>query len=333
MQIHKYAALAAVGVGLALGPRGASAQPEKPAGSEKQAPPPQASSPAPAASPAPKPKPAARPAKPRPAAAKPANAGPPKTAAEWGRRFRANKTVLHYSPQHGTQIEYHTADGRAFLWYPGNPIILPGQWRVEEVPNVPKLWEEPPGSGNIVERTLFQPCYRYGPNTYNPVTRNTGDKWECSGFFTGFGEARDGDLFRLARGGPVPFPLMKRRYTYDELLAAVKAAAAGERLKRADRNLWNYGARAKKPYITNSAWLGGGMSEVTALVMPILQKIQADLADMKRVQAEHTEKFEEIEIYLAYATGLASQNKADVRSVKSEIRTIKQRLEALELRP
>jgi len=82
------------------------------------------------------------------------------------------------------------------------------------------------------------------------------------------------------------------------------------------------------------------MSEVTDLVMPVLQRIQADLADVKRdldevkrVQAEHTEKFEEIEIYLAYATGLASQNKADVRSVKSEIRTIKQRLEVLELRP
>jgi chromosome segregation ATPase len=82
------------------------------------------------------------------------------------------------------------------------------------------------------------------------------------------------------------------------------------------------------------------MSEVKDLVMPFLQRMQADLADvkrdlteMKKVQAEHTEKFEEIEIYLAYATGLASQNKADVQSVKAEIRTIKQRLEALELRP
>jgi hypothetical protein len=79
------------------------------------------------------------------------------------------------------------------------------------------------------------------------------------------------------------------------------------------------------------------MSEVKDLVMPILQRMQADLADVKRdltevkrVQAEHTE---EIEIYLAYATGLASQNKADVQSVKSEIRTIKQRLEAPEVRP
>jgi hypothetical protein len=82
------------------------------------------------------------------------------------------------------------------------------------------------------------------------------------------------------------------------------------------------------------------MSEVTDLVMPVLQHIQADIADVKRVLAEHTElhkehqqRFEDMEIYLAYATGVEAQNKADVRSVKADIRTIKQRLEALEKRP
>lgn len=79
------------------------------------------------------------------------------------------------------------------------------------------------------------------------------------------------------------------------------------------------------------------MSEVTDIVLPILQRIQADLAEMKRVQAEHTkkldehtEKLDELEIYLAYATGLGSQTKADTQSVKSEIRVIKKRLDALE---
>jgi hypothetical protein len=82
------------------------------------------------------------------------------------------------------------------------------------------------------------------------------------------------------------------------------------------------------------------MSEVTDLVLPILQKVQTDLAEMKRdlaevkrVQAEHGQRFEDLEIYLAYATGLASQSKADVRSVKSEIRAIKQRPETLETSP
>jgi hypothetical protein len=57
------------------------------------------------------------------------------------------------------------------------------------------------------------------------------------------------------------------------------------------------------------------------------------LAEHWRKLDDHTERFEEIEIYLAYATGLAQQNKADVRSVKTEIRTIKTRLGALEARP
>ena len=37
------------------------------------------------------------------------------------------------------------------------------------------------------------------------------------------------------------------------------------------------------------------MSEVTDVVMPILQKIRADLAEVKRVQAEHSERFERID--------------------------------------
>jgi chromosome segregation ATPase len=89
------------------------------------------------------------------------------------------------------------------------------------------------------------------------------------------------------------------------------------------------------------------MSEVTDLVMPILQKIQADLAEVKRVQAEHSQRFERIdqhfeqidnrfedmEIYLAYATGTETQNKQDLRRVKDEIKSVKKRLEAIETRP
>jgi DNA-directed RNA polymerase subunit F len=89
------------------------------------------------------------------------------------------------------------------------------------------------------------------------------------------------------------------------------------------------------------------MSEVTDLVMPILQRIQADLAEVKRVQVEHSQRFERIdqrfeqidnrfedmEIYLAYATGTETQNKQDLRRVKDEIKNVKKRLEALETRP
>jgi len=79
------------------------------------------------------------------------------------------------------------------------------------------------------------------------------------------------------------------------------------------------------------------MSEVTDLVMPVLQKIQGELAEVKRVQAERFEqidnRFEDMEIYLAYATGIETQNKQDLRKVKDDIRNVKKRLEALETRP
>ena len=79
------------------------------------------------------------------------------------------------------------------------------------------------------------------------------------------------------------------------------------------------------------------MSEVTDLVMPILQRMQSDLADVKRDVASikttlshHTEKFEELEIYTAYETGLGTQNKADLLAIKKTIKSVEQRLNALE---
>ena len=79
------------------------------------------------------------------------------------------------------------------------------------------------------------------------------------------------------------------------------------------------------------------MSEVTDLLMPILQRIQADVADLKRDMAairqtlgEHTQKFEELEIYTAYETGLGTQNKADLQAIKKTIKGMEQRLSSLE---
>lgn len=79
------------------------------------------------------------------------------------------------------------------------------------------------------------------------------------------------------------------------------------------------------------------MSEITDLVMPVLQGIQADVAEMKRVLAQHSEKhedhtrrFEEMEIYNAYETGLGTQNKADLQAIKKTIKAMEQRLSTLE---
>jgi len=99
-------------------------------------------------------------------------------------------TYLFYGGGHGFQIEYYTENG-AFLWYPGNDVVLPGQWRVE---------------GEKI-------CFRYFYNTYNPATKTSrrSGEWECrpiDHFRDGSIVAREpGDVFSLADRKVVPYPL------------------------------------------------------------------------------------------------------------------------------
>ena len=82
------------------------------------------------------------------------------------------------------------------------------------------------------------------------------------------------------------------------------------------------------------------MSEIVDLVMPVLQAIQArlgtierDLADVKQVQAEHGAKLEELEIHLAYLTGIESQNRFDLQAIKKRIKEAEERVSALDPQP
>lgn len=79
------------------------------------------------------------------------------------------------------------------------------------------------------------------------------------------------------------------------------------------------------------------MSEVTDPVLLALQRMQSDIAEVKRDVAAirttltgHTEKLEELEIYVAYETGLGTQAKADLQAIKKTIKAMEQRLSALE---
>lgn len=71
------------------------------------------------------------------------------------------------------------------------------------------------------------------------------------------------------------------------------------------------------------------MSEVTDLIMPVLQRIQSDVAELKRDVAsikqtveKHSAKFDDLEIYSAYETGLETQNRIDIKRLRSRIKTI-----------
>ena len=76
------------------------------------------------------------------------------------------------------------------------------------------------------------------------------------------------------------------------------------------------------------------MAEPTDAVLPILRRIQADIADSRRelgeTLADQGERLESIESYLTYELGLTTRAKADIKSFKAEMKAIKRRVAALE---
>ena len=107
-------------------------------------------------------------------------------------------TFLDYSVQHGTQVEYLSPNGVAYLWYPGNAKIVSGQWKVEG-----------PSSGSKYARL----CWKYGANTYNPVTQTRGGSFNCvpaNRHILAEEEYTRGDPLNLS-SGRVPFVLKRER--------------------------------------------------------------------------------------------------------------------------
>ncbi|MEX0852535.1 MAG: hypothetical protein WD036_04525 [Bauldia sp.] len=74
------------------------------------------------------------------------------------------------------------------------------------------------------------------------------------------------------------------------------------------------------------------MVEPTDAVMPILKRIQSDVADVKRSQGEHGEKLDAIEGYLTYSLGITQRHVADIESLKEQIAEVRRRIAALEKR-
>lgn len=127
--------------------------------------------------------------------------------AESARNYLADTTLGDWNRLHGTQIEYLAANGRAYLWYPGNRKPVSGEWETRNA----RL-----GAAEI--------CFRYGTNTYNPVTRTSGGSWECQGVYQYTAwkfERVVGDPFHL-ESGRLPFVLPASEHV--NLTAAVERA-------------------------------------------------------------------------------------------------------------
>jgi hypothetical protein len=131
----------------------------------------------------------------------------------------ASGKVIYSSPArpikgHGTQIEYASADGKVYLWYPGNQVVLGGQWRVET------------RSMDIGDKSAPRPldvtytCFRYDTTGRNPMTGETGLDWSCNAtlfYKKNITESANGDVFGLSRRRMPPFVLDRDRTSLDAL--------------------------------------------------------------------------------------------------------------------
>ncbi len=105
----------------------------------------------------------------------------------------SNTTNIYYGNSHGVQVEFTSKKGGSFLWYPGNRRVVSGSWKQK--------------GKNI--------CFQYGSNTYNPVTKRSGGKWECQRVKyqnTLLKYSCKNDVFNLS-SGKIPYVLSKRKQT------------------------------------------------------------------------------------------------------------------------
>jgi hypothetical protein len=118
----------------------------------------------------------------------------------------AGKTHRTWSEGHGSQIEYVGPRGLwAFLWYPGNRVVVHSQWRRTTYAGLPgkcQIWPE---------------------NTYNPTSNRPGNV-ECTterAWQARIVEVANGDIFGLAHDPravrPTPFPLPSEPLTFAQI--------------------------------------------------------------------------------------------------------------------
>lgn len=104
-------------------------------------------------------------------------------------------------PGPGSQVTYLAADGRAYLWHPGEKKILPGRWVLR------------------AERDSHEVCVGYAPDsTGRAAVRAAGDL-NCillGDLALSVTETGKGDLFDLA-SGQAPYILGRDRTTLEKL--------------------------------------------------------------------------------------------------------------------
>jgi hypothetical protein len=120
----------------------------------------------------------------------------------------ADFTTMIYDG-HGTQVEYNAANGRTYLWYPGNAEIVRGQWKMKR-------------NGKSVDV-----CFKYPAGA--TTGRAAGD-WLCQPvqqYLDGARQRSPGDGLKLSKAKTAPFVLTREKTSIPAL--AQKLYAAGKR--------------------------------------------------------------------------------------------------------
>ena len=146
------------------------------------------------------------------------------TALEFRERI-GNTTRSSHNYAHGTQIEFHAANGRSYLWYPGNNTIVPALWRIAEGSERIIVHVQTASGVEVRKAVIPEICYLYPGSSFNPVTNQRGGGWDCRSikrFRYSTVESRKGDVFGLSRSAFPPFILTNDRTTIDAILARCK---------------------------------------------------------------------------------------------------------------
>ncbi len=145
------------------------------------------------------------------------------------KRFLGNTTSRSFSYQHGTQVEYLGADGRAFLWYPGNDKLVPGTWTASLSGRRPQIC-----FGYDI-RAKIRDDYMSETSRKNLAAKGPLISRECQParvYLLTREEIVDGDPLRLG-SGKMPFELSKENAPLSEL-----ARRAGRSQRMTNKITW-----------------------------------------------------------------------------------------------
>ncbi|WCL51008.1 hypothetical protein [Leptospira sp. GIMC2001] len=114
-----------------------------------------------------------------------------------------NVTLRHFDEEHhGNQIEYNSLDGKTYLWYPNNKLLVIGHFKIKE--------------NKII-------CFNYNGKVKNQLTGEIGGVWNCQEivpYYNRIRERKKSNVFKFNDDKKVPYIL--NRYPEESIDSLVE---------------------------------------------------------------------------------------------------------------